>query len=172
MAKILGAVGSVAGGLAIGKEGPFVHAGAGIAAIISQVGAGEGGRGGHSGHHQPGRGQGREGGAGIAAIISQVGGRGGRQGGGGGGSGRGSAPSIPTFTHTYSDSHTAPSHSFTPPLPTPSCTHTLAHTQPHPLISLVPLPTCLLAVCCAVLCCDLGGFGVIPPFLVPEVLER
>ncbi len=37
VAKVLGAVGSVAGGLAIGKEGPFVHAGAAIAAIISQV---------------------------------------------------------------------------------------------------------------------------------------
>lgn len=36
-AKVLGAIGSVAGGLAIGKEGPFVHAGAAIAAIISQV---------------------------------------------------------------------------------------------------------------------------------------
>ena len=29
IAKLVGAVGSVAGGLAIGKEGPFVHAGAG-----------------------------------------------------------------------------------------------------------------------------------------------
>ncbi len=37
VAKVLGAIGSVAGGLAIGKEGPFVHAGAAIAAIISQV---------------------------------------------------------------------------------------------------------------------------------------
>ncbi len=37
VAKVLGAVGSVAGGLAIGKEGPFVHAGAAIAAIVSQV---------------------------------------------------------------------------------------------------------------------------------------
>ncbi|MEW5313527.1 MAG: hypothetical protein WDW38_005088 [Sanguina aurantia] len=36
--KILGAVGGVAGGLAIGKEGPFVHAGACIAAILSQGG--------------------------------------------------------------------------------------------------------------------------------------
>ncbi|PNW88649.1 hypothetical protein CHLRE_01g038700v5 [Chlamydomonas reinhardtii] len=39
-AKVLGAIGSVAGGLAIGKEGPFVHAGAAIAAIISQGGSG------------------------------------------------------------------------------------------------------------------------------------
>lgn len=38
VAKLLGAVGSVSGGLAIGKEGPFVHAGAAIAAIVSQVG--------------------------------------------------------------------------------------------------------------------------------------
>ncbi|KAG1653076.1 hypothetical protein FOA52_007509 [Chlamydomonas sp. UWO 241] len=38
VAKIAGAIGSVAGGLAVGKEGPFVHAGAGIAAIISQGG--------------------------------------------------------------------------------------------------------------------------------------
>ena len=37
IAKLVGAVGSVAGGLAIGKEGPFVHAGAAIAAILSQV---------------------------------------------------------------------------------------------------------------------------------------
>lgn len=37
VAKVLGAIGSVAGGLAIGKEGPFVHAGAAIAAIVSQV---------------------------------------------------------------------------------------------------------------------------------------
>ena len=42
VAKILGAVGSVAGGLATGKEGPFVHAGAAIAAIISQVRSGRG----------------------------------------------------------------------------------------------------------------------------------
>ncbi|GIL91065.1 hypothetical protein Vretimale_9495 [Volvox reticuliferus] len=40
VAKILGAIGSVAGGLAIGKEGPFVHAGAAIAAIVSQGGSG------------------------------------------------------------------------------------------------------------------------------------
>ncbi|GLC67770.1 hypothetical protein PLESTF_000605500 [Pleodorina starrii] len=40
VAKFLGAVGSVAGGLAIGKEGPFVHAGAAIAAIVSQGGSG------------------------------------------------------------------------------------------------------------------------------------
>eukprot|EP00798_Chlamydomonas_sp_ICE-L_P013668 gene13668-19556_t len=38
VAKILGAIGSVAGGLAIGKEGPFVHAGAAIGAILSQGG--------------------------------------------------------------------------------------------------------------------------------------
>mmetsp|Transcript_23545 Transcript_23545/g.51672 ORF Transcript_23545/g.51672 Transcript_23545/m.51672 type:complete len:861 (+) Transcript_23545:337-2919(+) len=38
VAKVLGAIGSVAGGLAIGKEGPFVHAGACIAAILSQGG--------------------------------------------------------------------------------------------------------------------------------------
>ena len=37
VAKLFGAVGSVAGGLAVGKEGPFVHAGAAIAAILSQV---------------------------------------------------------------------------------------------------------------------------------------
>lgn len=37
VAKVVGSVGSVAGGLAIGKEGPFVHAGAAIAAILSQV---------------------------------------------------------------------------------------------------------------------------------------
>lgn len=36
-AKLIGAICSVAGGLAIGKEGPFVHAGAAIAAILSQV---------------------------------------------------------------------------------------------------------------------------------------
>ncbi|KAG2496165.1 hypothetical protein HYH03_005767 [Edaphochlamys debaryana] len=40
LAKVLGAIGSVAGGLAIGKEGPFVHAGSAIAAIISQGGSG------------------------------------------------------------------------------------------------------------------------------------
>ena len=38
-AKLIGAVGSVSGGLAIGKEGPFVHAGAAIAAILSQGGS-------------------------------------------------------------------------------------------------------------------------------------
>lgn len=38
LAKLAGSVGAVAGGLAIGKEGPFVHAGACIAAILSQVG--------------------------------------------------------------------------------------------------------------------------------------
>ncbi|GAX72881.1 hypothetical protein CEUSTIGMA_g336.t1 [Chlamydomonas eustigma] len=38
VAKLVGAMGTVSGGLAIGKEGPFVHAGAGIAAIVSQGG--------------------------------------------------------------------------------------------------------------------------------------
>jgi hypothetical protein len=37
VAKLVGAIGSVAGGLAIGKEGPFVHAGAGIASLLGQV---------------------------------------------------------------------------------------------------------------------------------------
>jgi len=37
VAKLVGSVGAVAGGLAIGKEGPFVHAGACIAALLSQV---------------------------------------------------------------------------------------------------------------------------------------
>mmetsp|Transcript_13825 Transcript_13825/g.37368 ORF Transcript_13825/g.37368 Transcript_13825/m.37368 type:complete len:858 (-) Transcript_13825:79-2652(-) len=37
-AKLAGSVGAVAGGLAIGKEGPFVHAGACIAALLSQGG--------------------------------------------------------------------------------------------------------------------------------------
>ncbi len=36
--KIIGSMGAVAGGLAIGKEGPFVHAGACIGALLSQVG--------------------------------------------------------------------------------------------------------------------------------------
>lgn len=36
--KLIGSVGSVAGGLAIGKEGPFVHAGACIGALLSQGG--------------------------------------------------------------------------------------------------------------------------------------
>jgi H+/Cl- antiporter ClcA len=35
--KLLGSVGAVAGGLAVGKEGPFVHAGACLGALISQV---------------------------------------------------------------------------------------------------------------------------------------
>ncbi len=45
VAKLAGSVGAVAGGLAIGKEGPFVHAGACIAALLSQV-RGSWGRGG------------------------------------------------------------------------------------------------------------------------------
>lgn len=36
--RVLGSIGAVAGGLAVGKEGPFVHAGACIAALISQGG--------------------------------------------------------------------------------------------------------------------------------------
>jgi H+/Cl- antiporter ClcA len=36
--KLTGAVGAVAGGLAVGKEGPFVHAGACLGALLSQVG--------------------------------------------------------------------------------------------------------------------------------------
>eukprot|EP00983_Pelagomonas_calceolata_P104498 1159035-Pelagomonas_calceolata.AAC.4 len=39
-AKLAGSVGAVAGGLAIGKEGPFVHAGACIAALLSQANSG------------------------------------------------------------------------------------------------------------------------------------
>ena len=39
IAKMLGSVGAVAGGLAVGKEGPFVHAGACIGALLSQVSA-------------------------------------------------------------------------------------------------------------------------------------
>lgn len=35
--KLLGSVGAVAGGLAVGKEGPFVHAGACLGALLSQV---------------------------------------------------------------------------------------------------------------------------------------
>lgn len=38
LVKLLGSVGAVAGGLAVGKEGPFVHAGACIAALLCQVG--------------------------------------------------------------------------------------------------------------------------------------
>jgi H+/Cl- antiporter ClcA len=37
VAKILGSLGSVGGGLAVGKEGPFVHIGACIASVLSQV---------------------------------------------------------------------------------------------------------------------------------------
>jgi H+/Cl- antiporter ClcA len=37
LVKLLGSVGAVAGGLAVGKEGPFVHAGACLGALISQV---------------------------------------------------------------------------------------------------------------------------------------
>lgn len=37
VAKILGSLGSVGGGLAVGKEGPFVHIGACIASVFSQV---------------------------------------------------------------------------------------------------------------------------------------
>lgn len=37
--KIVGSIGAVAGGLAIGKEGPFVHAGAAVGALLCQVGA-------------------------------------------------------------------------------------------------------------------------------------
>lgn len=35
--KLLGSVGAVAGGLAVGKEGPFVHAGACLGALLTQV---------------------------------------------------------------------------------------------------------------------------------------
>lgn len=37
--QILGSIGSVAGGLAVGKEGPLVHTGSCIAAILSQGGS-------------------------------------------------------------------------------------------------------------------------------------
>ena len=37
VAKILGSLGSVGGGLAVGKEGPFVHIGACVASLLSQV---------------------------------------------------------------------------------------------------------------------------------------
>ena len=43
LAKLLGSVGVVAGGLSVGKEGPFVHAGACIAALLSQVRMQQGG---------------------------------------------------------------------------------------------------------------------------------
>uniref|UniRef100_A0A383VWF9 Chloride channel protein n=1 Tax=Tetradesmus obliquus TaxID=3088 RepID=A0A383VWF9_TETOB len=39
LVKLLGSVGAVAGGLAVGKEGPFVHAGACLGALISQGGS-------------------------------------------------------------------------------------------------------------------------------------
>jgi chloride channel 7 len=35
--KVIGSLGSVGGGLAIGKEGPFVHIGACLALLLSQV---------------------------------------------------------------------------------------------------------------------------------------
>jgi chloride channel 7 len=38
LVKLAGSVGAVAGGLAVGKEGPFVHAGAAIGALLSQGG--------------------------------------------------------------------------------------------------------------------------------------
>ncbi|GFH08689.1 uncharacterized protein HaLaN_03690, partial [Haematococcus lacustris] len=38
VAKLVGTIGAVAGGLAVGKEGPLVHAGACIATLISQGG--------------------------------------------------------------------------------------------------------------------------------------
>ncbi|KIY93570.1 Chloride channel protein CLC-d [Monoraphidium neglectum] len=38
LVKLAGSVGAVAGGLAVGKEGPFVHAGACIGALLSQGG--------------------------------------------------------------------------------------------------------------------------------------
>jgi chloride channel 7 len=37
--KLTGSVGAVAGGLAVGKEGPFVHAGACLGALLSQGGS-------------------------------------------------------------------------------------------------------------------------------------
>jgi chloride channel 7 len=37
VAKIVGSLGSVGGGLAVGKEGPFVHIGACVASLLSQV---------------------------------------------------------------------------------------------------------------------------------------
>ena len=37
VAKVVGSLGSVGGGLAIGKEGPFVHIGACLALLLSQV---------------------------------------------------------------------------------------------------------------------------------------
>jgi len=38
VAKVLGSVGSVAGGLAVGKEGPFVHTGACVASLLGNAG--------------------------------------------------------------------------------------------------------------------------------------
>jgi H+/Cl- antiporter ClcA len=35
--QILGSIGSVGGGLALGKEGPLVHTGACIASVLGQV---------------------------------------------------------------------------------------------------------------------------------------
>jgi len=37
VAKMAGSLMAVAGGLAVGKEGPFVHAGAAVGALLSQV---------------------------------------------------------------------------------------------------------------------------------------
>jgi chloride channel 7 len=37
--KVVGSIGSVAGGLALGKEGPLVHTGASLAAVLAQGGA-------------------------------------------------------------------------------------------------------------------------------------
>ena len=37
--QVLGSIGSVAGGLYVGKEGPLVHTGACIAALLSQGGS-------------------------------------------------------------------------------------------------------------------------------------
>ena len=35
--QVLGSIGSVGGGLALGKEGPLVHTGACIASVLGQV---------------------------------------------------------------------------------------------------------------------------------------
>lgn len=37
MKQIFGSIGSVGGGLALGKEGPLVHTGACIASLLGQV---------------------------------------------------------------------------------------------------------------------------------------